>query len=142
MFLSLFSSSLKLRFALWAVEQAMPSQTELKIRLRSALLAMGTAVAGGVLCALAIGALLTVGFFLLKEQGVPPYIAALSMVMVMLLIATAFAIRSKHLLAEATESLKRQRRYLPRGSHGIIYNAVDGFLAGLAKRKDYYTRNA
>lgn len=142
---SLLSSGLKLRFALWAAEQALPSGADVKIRLRAGLLGMGAAVACGVLVALVFAATLVAGFFLLMHEGIPPYSAALAMLALAILIVYLLVCITRQQLARATQLLQHrpgvsQLVLAPRGApseHGLVQDMVDSFLTGLAGGKPH-----
>jgi hypothetical protein len=76
--MSIWRNTLVRRLGFWALLQALPSESALKVYLRSVFLAVGSAVVGSIL----LGALLTVAMIvvyrLLMINGIEEWIAALT----------------------------------------------------------------
>lgn len=134
---SLLSSGLKLRLAVWAAEQALPSSSDLKIRLRAGLLGIGAAIAGGVLMALTFAAVMVAGFFVLKGEGIAPYHAAGCMIGITIIVVLLLICLARQYLATVTADLRQQREWFDKfgpartPESGLVEEVLSGFVAGL-----------
>ncbi len=134
---SLTSNILKFRFALWAIEMALPSGPDLKQRFRSVLLGIMAAVAGGVLAACAAAALLAgagYALYYFTNLTITQTIIATSgtlMVIILCLFAYGWAKLDQ---AFGDYASKRPRRNL--SDEDTIRELVNGFVEGLVVGKE------
>lgn len=129
----LFSAAIKARFALWAIDVALPESSDLQRRYRSGLAGLMAAVAGGVLLACAaMGAMGGLGYALYYYSALRPGEAiAASVAGMLLLIVALFAYgRSRLRVAfEMTGSVKSSSRP---PYQDPVKEALHGFLEGFA----------
>lgn len=137
---------MKVRFALWAIELALPRGTDLRQRFRSVLLGVVAAVAGGVLCAACfIAVIIAAGYALhiFASYGVLKSAAIMTGVVVLLIIVLLSYGNAK--LREAFRALDESRSFqLPRGED-TLQELLNGFIEGLIITKptsERYERDA
>lgn len=132
----LISSALKVRFALWAIELALPRGADLKQRFRSVLLGVVAAVAGGVLCAACFIAMIIAAGAALHTFA---YYSVLQSAMIMMAIVIVFILvllaYGSMKLKEAFRAFDESRSFkFPQGEDKI-QELLNGFIEGLVVDK-------
>jgi len=135
---SIFSAAAKLRFALWALEAALPNGADLKRRFRSALIGVVAAVAAGVLSALGTAAAICAVGFALYYFAIMPALYSIA-VSVMLAIAVIWGLicYAKKQLDMAynsfdPEATANSSGSAISGSSGDVFgDIINGFVEGI-----------
>ncbi len=132
--------SLKQRFALWALGQALPEASALKPHLRAIILALIATALGGVLTALAFAALLAGLYFYMTGEGMPAGSAlSITGALAFLMGIGAFAIARKAFDrgTDITSSVSLFGENSQRDILGETFNSVvNGFLEGLLDKQE------
>lgn len=139
MFNTLFSAALKVRVALWAIDLALPSGSNLQGRFRSGLLGMMAAVAGGALVAFATAGLIGTAAYLLYTQNyLNVFEALLAAIGTLVVLSGLLFLLGKGQMERAfrTTSISRTRRPIP-DAEDTIREIANGFLAGFLKDEEY-----
>jgi hypothetical protein len=136
---TLVSSGLKLRFALWAIEQALPDDSSLMSRVKSGLWGIGLAVAGGMLVALTVAILLVAaGWWLHTEAAFAPWESVLIIVAILAVSITAFAVASQRKFKKAL----RKRARTSTADEDPLKALFNGFIEGLVADKPATAKRA
>lgn len=133
---SLISSALKVRLAWWAVEFALPSETDLKKRFRSVLLAVIAAVAGGLLCASCfIFLIIAAGAALYNFTSYTVLQSALIMVAVLMIVVVALVSYGTQKFKAALHMFDETRSYRTPSSEDKLQEIFNGFIEGFMVNK-------
>jgi len=135
MWKTFISTALKFRFALWAVELVLPSESDLKRRFRSGLSGVLAAVAGGVLAALSAAVLLVGAGVLLYQQTILTAFQAIMVVLITTLLMTlACYYIARWQFEKAFEGL-RDRNADKDDKEDILKTLLDGFIEGIIRER-------
>jgi hypothetical protein len=133
---SLVSGALKARLALWAVELALPSGTDLKKRFRSALLGVVAAVAGGVLFASCVVVLIVgAGVALHEFAHYTIWQAAAIMGVIAIALIAALLMYGRQQLKEAFKAVDEASSFSFAKTEDSIQELINGFIEGLVVDK-------
>lgn len=129
---SLISGAAKARFALWAVEMALPQSSDLKQRFRSALWGVMAAVAGGVIASLAVAAVIAgCGYGLYINGLISPVESLCVSALLTLLVLVLLASCARKKLNEAFSALEKRAPRTQVASDDVFHDLINGFVEGL-----------
>lgn len=136
MFKTLFSAAMKVRVALWAIDLALPSGSNLQGRFRSGLLGMMAAVAGGALVAFATAGLIGTAAYMLYAQQylsvIEALLAAIGTLVVLSVLLFAIGKGQMERAFRTTSITRKPRAKLPE-AEDTIRELANGFLSGFLK---------
>jgi len=138
MWKTIFNNALKIRFALWAVQMALPDRAEMKQRFKLVLLGLVTAVAGGIIAAFSAVALLAACGYALYYYGQLSAIQAVgTTVAALIILMLGLLSYGRAKLISAFGNLDDAPTQT--NDKDFMQQIVDGFMEGLVADKETET---